>query len=76
MHPKKLEEYKYFQITAWIICIIFAIFVLTLTLRLKDVVSNISDIQNSNFEIEKRLMDIENTLNSELEDNSSAVEQH
>jgi len=70
MQPKKLEQYKYFQVIAWAICLLFAFFVLTLTLRLKNIVSHIADIQNSNHELERRLMNIESTINSESINNS------
>lgn len=38
MQPKKLEQYKYFGPIAWVVLIVFVLFVFSLVLRLKDAI--------------------------------------
>lgn len=62
MQPKKLENYKYFGIIAWIICIGFAAFVYSLVLELKETAKN---IQNTSADFESRLESIEEIVGSQ-----------
>lgn len=62
MQPKKLEEYKYFQPIAWTICLTFAAFVGLLALQLQSV---ISDLEQSDMSIEKRVQDLEDAVYKE-----------
>ncbi|MEZ4103708.1 MAG: hypothetical protein R3B60_00250 [Candidatus Paceibacterota bacterium] len=61
MQPKKLEEYRFFQPIAWIICLSFAGFVGLLSLQLQTVVD---DLQASNLNIEERLDKLEKEIYS------------
>ncbi len=61
MQPKKLENYKYFGIIAWILCIGFAIFVYSLVLELKEAAEN---IQTTSVDFEQRLETVEDIVGS------------
>lgn len=61
MQPKKLEQYKYFQPIAWIVCLSFAGFVGMLSLQLQTV---IDDLETSNLNIEQRLDKLEKEIYS------------
>ncbi len=62
MQPKKLENYKYFGIIAWILCIGFAIFVYSLVLELKEAAEN---IQTTSADFEQRLENVEDIVGSQ-----------
>lgn len=40
MQPKKLEQYKYFGVIAWVVFIAFALFLLSLVLKLQTAIHN------------------------------------
>ena len=61
MQPKKLENYKYFGVIAWILCIGFAIFVYSLVLELKEAAEN---IQTTSLDFEQRLETVEDIVGS------------
>lgn len=56
MQPKKLEQYKYFQPFAWVLCISFAGFVMMLALQLK---TTIAGLEHSNLSLDERLQRVE-----------------
>lgn len=56
MQPKKLEQYKYFEPIAWVLCISFAGFVMMLALQLKTTIAN---LEHSNLSFEERLQKVE-----------------
>lgn len=59
---KKLEEYKIFPYIAWTICILFAGFVLNLSLQLS---VSVEEMQDSNLNLEYRVQTIERMLEGE-----------
>lgn len=61
MQPKKLENYKYFGIIAWIICIGFAAFVYSLVLELKEAAES---LQKASVNFESRLENVEQIVGS------------
>ncbi|MDO8260276.1 MAG: hypothetical protein Q7T50_02115 [Candidatus Magasanikbacteria bacterium] len=61
MQPKKLENYKYFGVIAWILCIGFAIFVYSLVLELKEAALN---LQNTSVDFGSRLENVEQIVES------------
>lgn len=44
MQPKKLEQYKYFGIIAWVVFIAFALFLLSLVLKLQTAIQNMQTL--------------------------------
>lgn len=59
MHPKKLEEYKYFQPIAWTLCLTFAGFVGMLSLQVQ---KGVERFETSSISFEQRLQNVEDAV--------------
>ncbi|MBP9836966.1 MAG: hypothetical protein KBC78_03995 [Candidatus Pacebacteria bacterium] len=67
MQPKKLEHYKFFQPFAWIICVLFAVFVGMLAMELN---TSINNLESSSAQAEQRLENLEKAIGTNNYQNS------